>query len=406
MLTADLLRYTRRQGRITPSLLDPYNGELQAGAAALIHLVSAHLGRRRGDLEAALRALRSPGVAPKTARGLAKLLLERCRFEVGAAADPPALRGDLFDEAARVWRSGTTAATMSWRAEVMRRVADKHGLSAPVAEAALFADLAENQCLAGWEAIAPQALLFRYNTAQVQGLLLMAERVQLSAAWPTSQRLRQLFRFLKFFRLLFQLEHSPPGGEGDRLSLTIDGPLSLLASGTRYGIDLAQFFPALLLWRQPWTLRAALRMRRGGPGHLQLAPHPWLRSHYPDQGQWVPRSVQGFVERFNQIGSRWHAAAAEDILLLPRNLCLVPDFVFREGQSGRSAFLEHVAYPVPGRLRARLQQITEAGRADYLLACRGVPSVMPLRGEAPFLLTYRRTLLPGPVLQALEALAP
>ncbi|MCH9046054.1 MAG: DUF790 family protein, partial [SAR324 cluster bacterium] len=145
MLTADLLRYTRRQGRITPSLLDPYNGELQAGAAALIHLVSAHLGRRRGDLEAALRALRSPGVAPKTTRGLAKLLLERCRFEVGAAADPPALRGDLFDEAARVWRSGTTAATMSWRAEVLRRVADKHGLSAPVAEAALFADLAENQ---------------------------------------------------------------------------------------------------------------------------------------------------------------------------------------------------------------------------------------------------------------------
>ena len=101
MLTADLLLYTRRKGRIHPRLLDPGDAYLLDGAGAMVQLAEAHLGKRRGDLEPLLRGFPLKGPHPKTAAGLAKLLLQRCRFEVGWASpggsdapiDPVAPRG-------------------------------------------------------------------------------------------------------------------------------------------------------------------------------------------------------------------------------------------------------------------------------------------------------------------------
>ncbi len=275
------------------------------------------------------------------------------------------------------------------------------------------------------EPLPPAALPYRYNVAQVQGLLLRAERVELTAPWPAPRRLRQLMRYLKFYRLLFR-EAPPPtppsAGPARRraatgagppaepeLHLVIDGPLSVLESATRYGLELAQFFPALLLWEPPWRLEAELRLGRSqsraqSPARLCVEPHPWLRSHYPDHGQWIPADVLRFVAAFNAGASPWRAAAAEALLALPDNRCLVPDFEFRR-PGAAPVYLEHLAYPDAAAVAARLEQIAAAGRRDYLLACRAVPSVKAL-GQPPGLLTFRRSLLPGPVREALQRLPP
>jgi uncharacterized protein len=411
MLTADLLDYGRRSGAIVPRLLDPAAPAAREAAAALLALAEGQLGQPRAALLEALRAVEFPALAPKAALGLAHLVLERCTFEVAAAVEPAALRAAVFDAAAAAWRAGPAPGgagadpavepgTPAWRAAVLAAAAGPLGLDAAAADAALYADLEDNQRLLAVEPLRAEELPWRYNVALVQGLLLRAERMTLTAPWPAPQRLRQLMRWLKFYRLLFRQESG-----AEALRLVLDGPLSVLESATRYGLELAQFFPALLLWEQPWRLEAELRLGKARrPARLRLEPHPWLRSHYPDHGQWIAAEVERFVAAFNAGAGPWRAQPAEALLMLPGNRCLVPDVELRR-EGAPPVYLEQLATPDAAQVSARLEQLAAAQRADYLLACRATPSVRAL-GEPPALVAYRRSLLPSLVRAALERVSP
>lgn len=400
MLTGDLLQFTRRSGRIHPRQVNPADPRLQAAAEGLIGLFQAHLGLRRGDLDEALARFVPPGLEPKRVRGLARLLWERCESQVSAAADPPALRQALFDAAAAGWTGASDAGTPTWRAALVERVGQTRGLAPTQVDDALYADLEENQFVTAFDAPTPERLLYRYNVAQVQGILLRADRVHIRAFWPSPQRMRQLLRYLKFFRLLFTVEMVATSGKA-WLELTVDGPLSVLEGATRYGLNLAQFFPALLLWEGQWRLTAEVRMRRRGTTDvLEVEPHPALRSHYPDHGQWVPEDVRGFVSAFNATPGAWHAAPAEDVLLLPGNAFLVPDYQFTHSATGRRVVLEHVVHSTGERIASLLERMRTVAAERYALAARHAPSLP----HSPWLFTYRRTLTPSALRSWLDTL--
>ncbi len=418
MLTGDLLAFTRRRGRLLPRRLDPAEPALLAAAEALLDLFRAHIGQRRGELEEALAGFLPPGLAPKVVRGLGRLLMDRSAFEVGGEVEPRELRAELFDGAARAWRGRGAAGLAEWREELVARAGRSRGLTPAQVSQTLYADIPDNQLLAGIRPLTPEGLLYRYNVAQVQGLLLRAERLTLTAPPPGPARLRQLFRYLRFFGLLFEVKSSParPGGGAVRVSreederggltLVVDGPLSLLESGSRYGLNLAQFFPALLLWGPPWQLSCDLTPRAGGAAAtLELAPHPHLRSHYPDHGQWVPEDARQFVAGFNGLGGPWRAAPADEIITLPGNAYLIPDFVFRRPGSDGPFFLEYLRYPVAEQVRRRLELVEANGVSGYLVACRAVPALRELEQRAPGLFTFRRGLLPGQFRKFLDGLA-
>ncbi len=402
MLTGNLLVSTRRKGRLLPRLLDPAAPGLEAGAAALLELFAACRGRRRGELEEALKDFAPPGVEARVAQGLARLLLDRCTFQAGGAAEPRHLRRELFDGAAEAWRRQGATGIAQWRGALLERVAAGQGLTVQEVESGLYADLAENQLLTELRPISPVQLIYRYNVAQVQGQLLRAQRLTLRSPRPSPQRLRQLFGYLKFFGLLFQVERGTDG----ELVVVLDGPLSLLESGARYGLNLAQFLPALLHWDLPWRLRAVLTPRPGGPAaELELAPHPLLKSHYPDRGQWVPEEVLHFADEFNALGCGWRVAPAEQVVSLPGNAYLIPDFSFRADDGRPDIMLEYLRYPAREALERRLALIEQNRLAGYVVACRGVPSLQPLAGRCPFVFLFRRSLLPGQVKTFLEGLA-
>jgi predicted nuclease of restriction endonuclease-like RecB superfamily len=402
MLTGDLLAYTRRGERLIPRRLDPADPALLAAGEALLALFDAHLGQRRGELEEALAGFAPPGPAPKVARGLARLLLDRCTFRVGAEAEPAALRAALFDSAAAAWREQGVATLPRWRGDLLARVGAGQGLTGTQVEQALYADIPDNQVLSELRPITAEGLLYRYNVAQVQGLLLRAERLTVYAPWAAPARMRQLLGYLKFFGLLFRVEQ----GRRDGLAVVVDGPLSLLESGSRYGLNLAQFFPALLHWEPPWQVACELTPRPGrGRARLEVEPHPHLRSHYPDRGQWVPEEVRRFADAFNALGTPWRATPADEVLTLPGNAYLVPDFVFTQGGKEGRVFLEYLRYPVREQVQRRLELLERHGLDSYIVACRGVPAVRELAEGNPLLFAFRRNLLPGQAAKFLETLA-
>lgn len=421
MLTGKLLDHSRRKGVLKPRFVDPAKAAPLALAEALLGLLATQLGERRGDVEAALGELDAPDVPPRLAPGLVHLLLRRCTFDTAATTDPQWLRAGIFDAAAPAWGghlAGEAAAKdaaavdvpppasldelPAWRERVLRAVAGGLGLSPVAAEAQLFADLPDNQRLQEVRPITAEALLYRYNVAQVQGLLLQAERLTLTAPWPPATRLRQLMRYLKFFGLLYSLRR-----EGDMLHLTADGPLSLLGATGRYGMNLAQFFPALLLWPDAWKLTASVRLRPGQPpAELTVAPHRWLRSHYPDQGQWVPEELAAFIDGMAARGQGWLAEPAAELMPLPDNRFLIPDVVLHHPQQGRRLYLEYLPYPSRERVAERGRLLAGHDGGDYLVACRHVPALDGLAQDAPWLVTFRRTLLPSIVVRHLAGLPP
>ena len=396
MLTADLIRHTRRGTRAYPRLVEPGDPALLQAAGALDALMCAHQGRSRGELEEALAALAVPKVPGIVQRGLARLLLQRAQFDTATEVPPQLLRADVFAAAAARWADPAAGPPIRWRASVLAAAGQPHGMDAAAVEQALFADLKAHQTLRGYRPIPPEHLLFRYNTAQVQGLLLQAEGLTLRMAWPGNRALRQLLGYLKFFGLLYDQRPDAPEGE---LLLEIDGPLSMLESATRYGGELANFFPALLLLEGQWELAARLRPRRGPHTlELRLEPDARLRSHYPPRGQWVLPELKDFAGDFNALGCGWECRAADTFVTLPGNQYLAPDLRFT-GPGGQERLLELLPHPMAHRLELRLRQ--SAAVPGYLLACRATPattaSVDSTPGASPRVLLFRRTLLPRQV---------
>lgn len=130
----------------------------------------------------------------------------------------------------------------------------------------IYGDLPDNERLTGWRPLYPAELLHRYNIALVQGLLVYADDLEVTAADSNPAELRRLFKYLRFFRLLAEIRRLKPKGKGKvAVGMKISGPFSIFANTRKYALQLAAFFPALVNL-ESWSLSAEIRLdgQRGG----------------------------------------------------------------------------------------------------------------------------------------------
>ena len=114
-------------------------------------------------------------------------------------------------------------------------------------------------------------------------------------------RYRQLFRLLKFHRLLYRVE----GSMAEGYVFHIDGPLSLFSATNKYGLQMALFLPALLHC-DDFRLDAELRWGpKREPRTFHLESRDGLISHQADTGTFVPAELTAFIERFRQVAPTW-----------------------------------------------------------------------------------------------------
>src|SRR5579885_594426 len=287
MLTGNLVRVRYAKQRIIPYYIDDADQDWLAAAERLLGLFRGQEGRRRGELEEDLADAFGDEGGQLVYRGLAKLLEDRCEFEVVSGQPPERLRELVFRAATEARRgdvpsheNGVARPVSFDRAAVLRRVADELGMTPDEVDRGLFADLKGEQRLIRFKDISAEHLLQRYNVALAQAVLLRSTRVHVALRNEPPARYRQLLRLVKFHRLICEVEAT---GE-HCYQLHLDGPLSLFSATQKYGLQLALFLPAVLRCRD-YSLRAELRWgSQRKPKVFTLTPADGLVSHQPDSG--------------------------------------------------------------------------------------------------------------------------
>ncbi|MBF0284130.1 MAG: DUF790 family protein [Magnetococcales bacterium] len=346
VLTKELLRFDLREGKIRPRFIDGENRLNLALAEELIALFAAGEGESREDLEESAAPLINSHRSPLIAKGLYKLLLDRCAFrkEAGEASE---LRWKVFALAARQLREGRYASLEEYREGVGA------ALSTPADELSrqLHADLPDRQPLESFRPLSPERLLHRYNMAQAQGLFFWAGEMAVEIQNPDPGHLRAFFRHLRFFQLLALVRNPQPG----RYALTLDGPMSLLHQTQKYGLKLASILPAVCAFPR-WEVEAEIHMPAHRPARLVLNHESGLVSHFSRTSAYIPEEFQGFLAALHHEEPMWRAVEEAVLLDLGDQEIVTPDFTFRR-EDGREVHLELFHPWHRGALEHRLERL-------------------------------------------------
>lgn len=304
MLTRDLLRFRVREGRIEPGFLRP-TAAITGLADNLLATWRAHLERSRSELEEAVQAVTRASRSQIVARGLDKLLQDRARF-----SDPVAtidLRARALAASAARLVPGMTDSSEAHRAAVATAIGHPGDLADD-----LYADLPDAARLETVAEIDGPGLVAAYNLALAQGLLLSARALHVAIGDRHPGRRRRLVKALRFQRLLARLE----GSDGDRLTMTIAGPASVLESSRGYGLRLAGLLPHLATL-DDWQLEADLDLGRGrGGGRLTLSSADGLAADSTLLA-YVPEELRDLAARLGRSCADWTIDDDAPLLALP-----------------------------------------------------------------------------------------
>jgi predicted nuclease of restriction endonuclease-like RecB superfamily len=385
MLTADLAMSYRRGNRISPRYLQSDDPRHLQTATDLAIIVEQHRGRRRAELERALDEYIGVGTDYKILRGLIKLLTDRCEFETAGVKDPVEIRRALFTKAAA---HHPVIADDQLRRRLIAEVAAELECSPEDVMTGLYADLSGNQRLAAFEEMSAEDLLDRYNLAQAQALLYRCSEMRLRIEPQEPGVTRRLFAEIKAFRLIHAIRGNPAAGYDAQLS----GPVSIFHRSQRYGVQMAVFLPALLLY-PGWRMRAEIGTKTGAAFFELDSKQTRLRSHYVADGlQSQNPQIAKLLEDFGKLAGEWIAQPSQEVIDLGES-AFVPDLVFiREGDE--PIYLELLGYWTPRSLNERLKEFERAGFGNYAIAAseemrcsRDAPSQLP-----PNVIVYKKTL--------------
>lgn len=401
MLTADLVRARTKNGALQ---VMPLGGQLRERAAELaetyLGIAQSHVGSAHHEVKAAWSAVEVAPREIKLGAGLLKLIEDACEFEAESQIDPMKLRAELFTRAAER-RRGLSEEQRFDRTAALSDIAMAHELTPERLEQALYSDLRSEHRLLAAPSLDPEQLLARYDLAQLQAVLLRAVKVTARVQCKSADGYRDLFRKLKFRRLMFEIEREPDGTH----RIDIDGPFSLFESVTKYGLQLALMLPALLAADQ-LELEAELRWgKTKTPLTFSLA-QKGTPAHDQNPGTQLPDEVEALVTAFTPHREGWRAELAGRVFDIPGVGLSVPDLRFRHA-SGAEVYLEVLGYWSREAVFRRVDLVRAGLREKFLFAASQRLRVSEdLLAEHPSgaLYVYKGSLSAKAILERLEKL--
>jgi predicted nuclease of restriction endonuclease-like RecB superfamily len=241
------------------------------------------------------------------------------------------------------------------RSALLTEIGEQFEMSLEQVEHALYSDLQDAYVMTDFKDTNPQALLERYNLAQAQALLFRATHLRLEL-WDTSaQRLRQLVRYIKFYQLISWIQ--PLASQRYRIEL--DGPMSLFRFCQKYGLQMANFLPALLLCEN-WSMEAEIQWEdKRKKLTFKLDHETDLQSHYPDKGVYVTGEELHFRKQWKKKNkTQWSLEPKARTLRLGSQDVLVTDYTLSH-EDGREAEIYIVGFWQRQTLIRKLELIEE-----------------------------------------------
>jgi len=364
MLVGKMVRVRYKQNQILPHYVKVDDPGWREVAERLLELFHGVEGRTRGELEEAQREIIGDDPSQLVHQGLAKLLEDRCEFEVVSDQPPDRLRATVFRLAAAHRRAVLEGQPVPFdRDVVLGQAAAELGLGAAEIDQGLFADLKSEQRLIKFKELSPDRLLQRYNVALAQSVLLRSTRVHVTVRGEPPKRYRQLLRQVKFHRLVCEMEKLGP----DSYQLHLDGPMSLFSATQKYGLQLALFLPTVLLCKD-FELKAELRWGpEKKPRTFQLTPRDGLVSHQADTGTYVPAELGMFAELFRKRIEAWELVEETEVYPLEGSFW-VPDFRLVHRETGLVVLLEVLGFWRRAGAEKHLERLRRYIKEPFLLA--------------------------------------
>jgi len=396
MLTGKLVRVRYAKNKIVPLYVEPAESSLLTLAEQLLLAYRTAPGRTRGEIADDLTDVIPEGPRGLLPAGLAKLLEDRCEFEVEAEHPPGDLREAAFKAAAIARAEAAKAGVPFDRTAVLAEVAKSLSLTLTPEqiERSLYADLKDEQRVQTFDDISPEHLVNRYNVALAQSILLRCTAMEVRIWGETPARYRQLFRAVKFHRLICTIHETA----GTSYTLKLDGPLSLFSSTNKYGLQLALFLPALLHCKA-FDLRANVRWGTERKDKLfALTSADGIRSHLADFGVYTPPELQLFADSFATKVKGWVLATDPHPINLADGVW-VPDFKLTHPATGKEVFVEVFGFWRKGDVEQHYRKLQKGVPGKFVL-CVSEQMRADEDDEVTFansVYRYKRTPLPEEV---------
>jgi predicted nuclease of restriction endonuclease-like RecB superfamily len=399
MLTKELAIAAFENGRVQPDRLTRQrHGHYLPYAEGMIEVYRRGIGGTRRELHRAVRAVFADETDCPLRRidAFCKLLDDVSTFAQGGRGAAAALRRQVFRRAAALHPLVRCPDRLFPNEEMTAKdaIAAQLGLTWDEIDGQLFADVQEChrlEAFAGYPG--GEALLARYNVAQVQPALFRAVEMRV---WASGD-FKTILRYAKLAGLMHTIRRL---GEG-RYEIRLDGPASVLRATRRYGVAFARFLPALIACRG-WRLHAVLQTRRPGwLAGLDLAAEDGFHSHLPPPEEFDSAVEAGFARRWGDKREGWSLRREGEVLHQGQKT-FVPDFVLCH-DDGRRVLLEIVGFWTPEYLQAKFQTLRAFADHPILVAvaaacCRQSAEV------PPGVIRFKTALRPEQVLDRLRAL--
>jgi uncharacterized protein len=399
VLTADLVKVRCRTGRLQPVWLKGAAAEAwMPMAAVLVEQFENGVGLPVSQLDEAVATCVGDGPDRVRAAGLVKLLKDRCEIEEAASSEAEDARALVFGHAAAVRRKLGLLESFD-RDGSLRSCAERASSTPEKLEATLFSDLPGAQRVLSFDRIDPAALLQRYNLALAQGVLLRATRVRLQLAPAPAAQLRQLFRTIKFRRLMHQISGDAEAG----WELVLDGPMSLFESTQRYGLQLAMLLPTIVT-ADRFVLNAEVLWGKGRvPMRFELSWRDGLVS--TREAPQELEEVALLVRTFGKLQTEWRVLEESTVFGLGGKGVFVPDLAFEHGPTGRRVYLEVFGYWSREAVFKRLEALQEGFAQRVILAVSRKLRVSEEAAEGSFpgkIVVYSQSINAHAIREALD----
>ncbi len=346
MLQLKHLLVTYRKDQAYPHKLESTPDNLEI-ASNLLTIFEEHQGEQRQKIEEVIRYTNYSSLQPKSIQSFVKILFDSSSWIAPDSEETTERRTNLFLQSAAYWQSHANedlSATEHQENILINSEIEQDLIQSDI-NTWLYADMLSFQILEKVAPFTPKELLNQYNIQQAQTLLFYTSKLELTL-YETQQGLPQVMQMIKFFGLFFSVQKN----KDKSMTVSIEGASSILEESRSYGIELAKFFPAILLLQGKWQLTAFLAIdKKKKPMYFKLTQDNIYQSTYPEKNTWSYLKIQELVQTIQDDHKAAKCKATTTIITLKNNKYLLPDFTIGTGKN--KIYFQWIRYFNPSKTK-------------------------------------------------------